>query len=104
MDVNYEDTRLRLLDVSAQQVGCLQVMLEQLFVSLRADLASVVDDPARAVERTVKVAEQKYRDCLEVYGAAREVALSPERGAGHPDIDGSPGDLFDPCDPAGDAR
>jgi hypothetical protein len=89
--------------LTGQQLGCLKAMTELLFAQLRRDLASVSDDPARAVERTVSAAEQRYRDCLEVYGAARSAPSHPELGPssppwGHPDVDG-----FDPCDPSGGA-
>lgn len=65
--------------VTAQQLGCLQVIVEQLFRTLRDDLAST--DALRNVERTLSAAEQQYRDCQEVYGAARE-AGSCARPAG----------------------
>lgn len=57
--------------ITAQQLGCLQVIVEQLFQKLRADLASP-SEPLRSVERTLSEVEQQYQDCLEVYGAARE--------------------------------
>lgn len=145
--------------ITAQQLGCLQVIVEQLFQKLRSDLASPVET-LRSVERTLSEVEQQYQDCLEVYAAAREASSGarsarpdvtvirpgmklrgwravPEGGrifqeftfegpgsrsvtllidnevmhtegiAVRPrgwsvDTDGSPGDLFDPTDPASD--